>query len=212
MTGPTENQVNGSRPRASEILRALISNGATDRLTLGDIEAALGERSFGVILLVLAVLGMVPGVSLAAAIAMVPICVQMIHGADKPWLPRWLRRRSTSKADLAAVVQRGLPVLEKLERVLKPRYRALTVRTAERLVGAVCLILVLFLLPPLPIPFSNMPFALVIAVLALAIVERDGLLVAIGLGCAAAVVGGTLVVGWVAVQEALLWAAKYLGM
>lgn len=201
-----------ARPRASEILRSLISDGGNDRLTLGDIETALGERSFGVLLLVLALLGMLPGVSLAAAIAMLPLCIQMIWGASKPWLPLWLRQRAVKRADFAAIVQKILPALAKLEQLLRPRYRHLTVRTAERLVGAVCLVLVLFLLPPLPIPFSNMPFAFVIAVLALAIIERDGLLVAIGLCGGAALVGGAVVLGWVAIQEVLLLAAKYFGM
>jgi hypothetical protein len=212
MTVAPDNKTVGPRPRASDILRSLISDGAGDRLTLGAIEAALGERSFGVLLLVLALLGMLPGVSMAAAVAMVPVCVQMICGASSPWLPSWLRRRSVKRSDFAAFVQRVLPALVKLEQVLRPRYRHLTVHSAERLVGAMCLVLVLFLLPPLPIPFSNIPFALLIAVLALAIIERDGLLAAVGLCGSATLVGGTIVLGWVALEQVLLLAAKYFGM
>jgi hypothetical protein len=100
----------------------------------------------------------------------------------------------------------------KLEQVLRPRYRLLTVHGAERLVGAMCLVLVLFLLPPLPIPFSNIPFAFLIAVLSLAMIERDGLLAAVGLCGGAALVGGTVVLGWVALDQVLLLAAKYFGM
>ncbi|MGH6934535.1 MAG: exopolysaccharide biosynthesis protein [Dongiaceae bacterium] len=201
-----------SRRRTSDILRSLVANDGCERLSVRDIETALGERSFGVILLVVALFGIVPGVSMVAAIALLPICVQMILGADQPWLPAWMQARSAKRADFAAVADRFLPFLEKFEGVLRPRYRLLTEKTTERVVGAVCLVLALFLLPPLPIPFSNMPFAISIVVLALSIIERDGLLLAIGLVCGAAVIGGTLVLGWVAVHEALLWPAKYLGM
>lgn len=201
-----------NRKRTSEVLRGLATNGSNDRLSIGDIETALGERSFGIILMVLSLLGMLPGISMISAVALLPVCLQMILGAEKPWLPSWMQQRSAKRSDFAAITSRLVPHLERLEHFLRPRYRFMSERGAERLVGAVCLILALFLLPPLPIPFSNIPFAISIAILALAIIERDGLLLTVGLISAALLVGGTLILGWVALQEALLWAAKYLGM
>ena len=213
MTDRTEPDSTGDgRRRVSEVLKALFADGGRERLSIAEIESALAERSFGVMLLIVALLGLMPGVSMVAAIALLPICGQMMLGAKEPWLPGWLKQRSVGRAEFARVAGKAVPYLEKLERFLRTRYRFLTDRGAERLVGAACLILALFLLPPLPIPFSNLPFAFSIVILALSIIERDGLLTMVGLACGAFFVGGSLVLGWVAVQQALLWAAKYLGM
>jgi hypothetical protein len=58
-------------------------------------------------------------------------------------------------------------------RSLKPRLSFLTRPPFEQVIGAVCLVLATILF--LPIPFGNMPPALAICLLALAILEWDRL-------------------------------------
>ena len=70
------------------------------------------------------------------------------------------------------------------ERLLRPRLLWLTCALGERLIGAVCLFLAVVLV--LPIPFGNMLPAAAISLLALGVLERDGLWVIAGLITAAA--------------------------
>ena len=69
------------------------------------------------------------------------------------------------------------PVFRKLERVSHPRWEVLAKR--ERLLGVACLILSVIL--ALPIPFGNLLPALCLAALAFGMIQRDGVVVALGL-------------------------------
>ena len=96
-------------------------------------------------------------------------------------------------ADFAQLVRRIAPWLQRGERMLRPRLSWLARPPMEWLIGAVCLLLAIVL--TLPIPLGNILPALAISVLALAILERDGLWVLYGLGLAlvaAAVVSGVI--------------------
>jgi hypothetical protein len=87
------------------------------------------------------------------------------------------------RAHFASVVQRVAPWLARAERLLRPRLAVLARPPFEYAVGGVCLFLSLILF--LPIPMGNMPPAIAICLLSLAILERDGVWVLAGL-CATA--------------------------
>src|SRR5688500_9401857 len=59
------------RRRMSGLLRSLASDWPGERLTLGDLEGALGDRSFGVLLLALCIPALVPGVATVATVPLV---------------------------------------------------------------------------------------------------------------------------------------------
>jgi hypothetical protein len=87
-----------TRPRAerlSEIL-ARLAEPATGSVTLGDVLSAVGERSFGALLVILAipnmVAGLIPGLSILLGLPLLLVSVQLLVGAEKPWLPRRLAR------------------------------------------------------------------------------------------------------------------------
>jgi hypothetical protein len=208
--GDSQPAPNGNRRRVSEILAALAHDWPKERLTLGDVEAALGDRGFGLLLFVFALPGIVPGVAALASIPLILLALQLTLGFSKPWLPRLLANRSMARADFARMVDQTLPRLKRFERILRPRYPLFTAPAFERLIGVACLLLALLL--PLPIPFTNIPVALPVALMALAVLERDGVYALVGLFAAFLVIGLIVALGWVSVQEVLQWAGKYLGM
>jgi hypothetical protein len=201
---------NGNRRRVSEILAALAHDWPKERLTLGDIEAALGDRGFGLLMFVFALPGIVPGVAALASIPLILLALQLTLGFSRPWLPRLLANRSVARADFVGMVGQALPRVKRFERILRPRYLLLTSPAFERLIGGACLLLALLL--PLPIPFTNIPVALPIAIMALAVLERDGVYALVGLVAGFLVIGLITTLGWVSIQEVLQWAGKYLGM
>jgi hypothetical protein len=124
----------------------------------------------------------------------------MIAGQPAPVFPRRIAARSLPTRRLAAVVQRSVPVLRYLEKVIHPRWRA-HIEATKRPVGAVVVLLSATLVF-IPIPLSNMVPALVIALISLAYLEEDGVLLSIGLLAAAVV----LTVATLAVWETLVGA------
>jgi hypothetical protein len=193
--------------RTSEILEE-IARGRTARVTLGDIVERLGDRAFGVIMLIFSLpnavgLGSIPGVSTVFGLPQVIFALQMILGRSRPWLPRWLLAKSLSAADFRKLVEKSRPQLERLERTLKPRLHFLSSIWAERLLGLVFLVLAMIV--ALPIPGGNWPPAIAMALLAAGVIERDGVCVLIGLAVSAVAVVIALAV--VALGVTAVWFA-----
>jgi hypothetical protein len=118
----------------------------------------------------------------------------MIAGQPAPVFPQRIGARPLPTQRLAALVQRAVPVLTNLEKVIHPRWPT-PIEATKRLVGTVVVILSATLVF-IPIPLSNVVPALVIALISLAYVEEDGLLLLIALLAAVIVLTVELVAVW----------------
>jgi hypothetical protein len=195
--------------RVSDLLQLLSRTWPHERVSLGDVTRLLGDRGYGVLMFVLALPGAVPGLSSIAAIPLALVAVQLAIGLPRPWLPRFLAARSLSRTDFARMIERVEPYLMRVERLLRPRFVVLTGPLGERLMGVMCLVLALLLTVPI---LFNLPLIVPIALMSLALLERDGVLAAIGLIAGGLVLGAVVGLGWVSIQEGLQLAGKYLGM
>lgn len=169
--------------RLSDILAGL-ARPAEGVVTLGEFVDAVGERSFGALLALLAVpnmvAGIVPGLSMILGMPLVLLSLQLVVAARRPWLPRRLARIVIRRRDLGRIVARIDPRLRAMERALRPRLEFLTEPWAERLIGLGCFGLSLLVL--LPIPLSNGIPSLGILCFGLALLERDGIFAIAGTG------------------------------
>lgn len=194
---------NGRLP-LSAMLHALAQDDSRGRIAVGDLLAALGDRALAALLFVFAVpnvLPVPPGTSAVLGAPLVFLAAQLAFGR-RPWLPAVIARRTMTRADFAALVRRIGPWLARAERLLRPRWERLVLPPMEYIVGGVCLLLAVVLV--LPVPLGNMLPALAISLLALGILERDGVWVLAGLG--AAIVSAIVVSG---VVFAMVKAAIY---
>lgn len=200
-----------ARRRFSAILAELADDTARERISVGDILAAMGDRAFGALMLIFAlpnILPTPPGTSAILGAPLVVLTAQMTLGL-KPWLPKIIAARSMTTKDFATIVGRLMPLLVRAERLLRPRLAFLAAPPAEYAVGAVCFVLAVVLF--LPMPLGNILPALAISLAAFGILERDGVWVVAGLVCAVValtVVGGAVVAATLAfmlvVQHLLL--------
>jgi hypothetical protein len=189
----------------SAMLHALAADGSRDRIAVGDLLAAMGDRALAALLFVFAlpnVLPVPPGTSAILGAPLVLLAAQLAFGR-RPWLPAVIARRTMSRADFAAMVERVGPWLARAERLLRPRAMRLALPPIEYAIGGVCLLLALVVF--LPVPLGNMLPALAISLLALGVLERDGLWILAGLATAA--LAGVVVSG---VVFAMVKAAVFL--
>jgi len=191
---------------ASVLLQRLHDQAPRDHFDLGWLMGRLGNHSFGIIMLLLAVVAIAPGASIVAGVLLFIPAFQMIAGKAAPVFPRRIASYSLPTRHLAALVQRAVPVLRYLEKVIHPRWPT-PLEATKRLVGTVQVILSASLVF-IPIPLSNVVPALVIALISLAYVEEDGLLLLIGLLAALIV----LTVEFAVVWEAALGAKWIVGL
>ena len=129
---------------------------------------------------------------------------QMILGHAAPAFPQSIAVRPLPTSQLSALVQRAIPALQTLEKVVYPRW-PIPHQATKRLVGVVVLLLdvtVTFT----PLPLSNIIPALLIGLISLAYLQEDGLVLSVALTLAAVLLTADLL----AVQEAIRGAEWFL--
>lgn len=173
-----------TRERLSELLDRLAHEDDSERIAFGSLLESVGERAFGALILVFSILavmvGVIPGISTLLGLPLLLLSIQLAIGSPRPWLPRSVSARSLERSALARVVTTIRPRLRRFEKLLKPRLLVLTSTWAERGIGLCCLIAAVLVF--LPIPFGNLLPAVALCAFGLALMERDGVLVLLGLG------------------------------
>ncbi|MBB3268361.1 MULTISPECIES: exopolysaccharide biosynthesis protein [Azospirillum] len=167
-----------ARAPTSVVLNGVLGEAPAEHVTLDWLIGRLGLRSFGVILLLLALVGVLPGVSAMAGVLLTIVAFQMILDRPGPAFPRRIASRHVETRRLAAIIGRTVPVLRYLERFIRPRW-ATPFTATKRVVGGVVLLLGASLL--IPVPLSNLPPALLIVLIAFAYLEEDGALLCVAL-------------------------------
>jgi len=167
----------------SELLAEHVRRLEGDRVSLSDITNLLGTRSIMAWLLVLA-LPMVlpipaPSVSVLFGVPLMIVSVQLMMGYRRAWLPATPARRSIARSDYAAIVDRMLPVMQRFERVVRPRAFWLVNDWTKVPIGLICFLLATII--TLPIPLGHIAPGTAICMLALGLMERDGVLAGLGL-------------------------------
>ncbi len=187
-------------------------DGSDESLTLGQVIDSLGQAGLGLVILILTLPSLIPlpgpfGMLFGTLIALVSL--QVLSGAHRIWMPQILRRRRLSPGLVRSFVDKGVPLLQRVEGWLKPRrYLPLTGKAAR--VALAVPLLVMAIILALPIPLGNVgPCASLIA-FALGFIQRDGLAVLVGLGLSA------LTLVWTAFlilfgAAAFNWVADLLG-
>ncbi|MGL4281532.1 MAG: exopolysaccharide biosynthesis protein, partial [Albidovulum sp.] len=164
----------------SEVLTTIAGDESRDYIAVGDLLKLLGGRGRAALILLFAlpnVLPTPPGTSGILGLPLLYLSFQMMLGRV-PWLPRFIDERSMSRYSFEQMVERISAVLSRAERLLKPRWSLFFSYGAERVLGAVCLVLAAVLV--LPIPLGNMLPAFAICLIALGVLERDGVWVLSG--------------------------------
>ena len=180
MRGVLQSEHSAEKQPLSAVLRVLACDLTRERVSVGDLLSALGDRALGALMFVFAVPNVVPtppGTSSVLGVPLVFLAAQVAFGL-KPWLPGIISRRSMSREDFHLLISRIAPWLERAEKLLKPRASVLALPPMEFMVGLICLALalVLFLL----IPLGNRLPAAAISLMALGLLERDGVWILAG--------------------------------
>lgn len=168
------------KKRFSQILDAIGADERRERVSVSDLMRAMDARAVAALILLFALPNVVPtppGTSSILGLPLLYLTAQMMLG-KLPWLPAIIADRSMTRADFNAFVGRVTPLLARAERLLKPRLLFITSSLGERIIGGLCLVLAIVL--AMPIPLGNMLPAFAISLMALGVLERDGLWVMIG--------------------------------
>lgn len=154
-----------------------------ENLTVGQLVDDLHKRGHMVVSLIFATPFLLPiplpGLSTMFGAVILLAAIQMILGQD-PWLPEKWRHHVVPLNFVEKTLALLAKLLRRIEFIFKPRFLTLSAgRYANQVNGVALIILAILLALPMP-PGFNAPPAAAIILLAIGVLEQDGLAVATG--------------------------------
>ena len=179
--------------KTSILLRRATLDLQGEKIQVGFLLYRLRRRSFGGLLFFLAILSLIPGISIFAGLVMIILAAQLSLGFRSPKLPRVMSEYSLKIDHLKTILSRTAPKIERLEKYIKPRLLIFTLPPFTSVLGI--LVFCLAALVILPLPFTNLFPALAIFIISMGLLERDGLIILVGttFSILAFALGGTIV-------------------
>jgi hypothetical protein len=166
----------------SVVLRGVVDSAEGETISVGRIIEALGERAFGLVLILFSLPNSVPAVPPGVAgVFGTPVLlfgIQMMLGHKRPWLPKSFMRREISLEKFKKLIDVAEPKLQWVERFCKPRLTQLFGVVGDRAVGLFAVLVALCVL--IPFPGTNIPPSAALVIVAIAVIEEDGYLLILG--------------------------------
>lgn len=156
------------------------------KVSLRHVLDAVGERSFGTLLIVpglvaLSPLSGIPGMPSTMGLLVILISGQLLLGRRSFWMPNFILDRCISRRRFDRALDFMAKPARWIDRPLQRRLTWLTKRPGLYVV-AICCLLVAATMPPLELlPFAASAAGLAISLFALSLIARDGLLALLGI-------------------------------
>ena len=153
-------------------------------VTLDEILEIAGERTFGFLFVLLSLPSALPipapGYSTPFGIVMFLLAVQLVAGSEQPWLPEKFRKKGFEREQIQGLLRKGIPWLQKIELIAKPRLTPVcTSRLGRTVIG--CAIALMSVSMMIPIPLTNTLPAIGIFVTGFGLLDDDGAISLAGL-------------------------------
>ncbi|MCS7064082.1 MAG: exopolysaccharide biosynthesis protein [Methylacidiphilales bacterium] len=170
--------------KLSDALREILQEEEKHHLQIEDFVARLEGRGVPMMIMMIALPFCQPipllGLSTPLGLLLVILGVRVCGGWDV-WYPKSIAQRDLPVKFISLMRRYALPWAEWIERWVKPRLYLFSHHVwARRLIGLNVMGLGVLLALPLPIPFSNVIAAWPVVFLALGMIERDGIVIALG--------------------------------
>lgn len=165
---------------------AAASEAATpgDEVTLEEILALSGERTFGFLFVLLSLPSALPipapGYSIPFGIVMGLLAFQLLKGSEQPWLPEKWRSKGFDREKVKGFIKGGLPWLKRIEAISRPRLTGVCTSPLGRLIIGLAILLMSCCMM-IPIPGTNTLPAIGIFVTGFGLLDDDGAISLAGL-------------------------------
>jgi hypothetical protein len=182
----------GSDTPLEDLIQTAIDSAEDDKVTIGSLLDAFGSRSFGPLIALFALIAIIPpisgipGVPTTMAVLCALVAVQLLFGADHPWVPKFLKKLGTGREKLEKAQARGKAWMAWIDKLVRHRLAWAAEGVAQR-IAAACVILAAVAMPPLELlPFAAAAPAAAILMFGVGLMARDGLVMLIGFAATAA--------------------------
>jgi hypothetical protein len=156
-------------------------DGVAKEISVGDVLASVGRRTYGPVLLAIGLFSIspatiVPGMTWFAAFLALLISMQIALGSHHPWLPKSALDARLSRTAIRKAALGARPWARRLDAMFKPRLTFLAEPPFVNLAGWICVAAALATFPLGLIPVAPVAPGLAIVLFGIALTARDGLL------------------------------------
>lgn len=190
-------------PTLSQMLTDAAGQSSGDYITIAQLIAGIKTQALALLLILFAlpnILPSPPGTTTIFGAPLVLLTLQMALGREV-WLPRLVLDRALPRAGLLAILAKAQPYFARVERLLRPRLLMLTAPVAQRALGAMMLVLSVAIM--LPIPLANTGPSIAIILVAIGLIERDGVFILAGIAAAIGAVILVVTIYWALIALAI---------
>jgi hypothetical protein len=177
--------VNPEHQPLSESLQGILDHESTgEKLTLNLLLQQTEGRGVYLVIILLALPAVsLPGLSVLLGLMVMLLALAMAFERT-PRLPKFLGDRSLPKSAINTVLRASVRLLRLLEKMTKPRRTPWMTWRVPKSINAIIIAWLAFLLslplPPAPVPFTNLFPGYSIVLVAVAMMEEDGVLIWLG--------------------------------
>ena len=168
--------------KVSEILQNFINEQGDKPVKIGAMIHYFGDRAFGFLLLVFALICIIPlpipGIHMFLSLPLFYLCIQQFLGRREVWFPEKVLNYEIPSSALNEISLKAMPWVKKIENISKPRLEFLVQGIGYQIFGAICFYITAFL--SIPLPLTNLVPAIGISLMALGLLNRDGLALIVG--------------------------------
>jgi len=181
---------------SQELTSYCFAQQAPPYIQLADLLRITQQRIFGFLFVIIALPSALPipapGYSIPFGIVMFFLAIQLMIGAKEPWLPQRVRKYQLELPQVQQIVTKGIPWLQRLESIARPRLSYLCTSALGRVIlGSAIALMSLSMM--IPIPGTNTLPAMSIFVMGFGLQEDDGVISLMGF--VIAVIAASAVVG-----------------
>ena len=195
--GPDAPRVPAHVPTSAALAR-MIKDAPQDKVNLAWLLGYLQKRSFGFLILILALLGLVPGIAMFAGFLLAFPAIEMIL-AGEPHASPFPGQAIHFHAAYRTMVYVAYSVAEENETLIRPRWHT-PFQATKRFVGFVVLVLAATII--WPFPFGYIVPSLAVMLISFAYLEEDGILLCISILAALLSLSFTAATVWATVEAA----------
>lgn len=169
-------------PEVSDILRNFIAAHQETGVTIRDMVHYFGDRAFGFLLLVFALICIIPlpipGIHMFLSLPLFYLSIQQMAGRREIWFPEKVLNYRLPQKAISDVGTKTVPWIEKIENITERRMVFLTDPWFFRLFGAVAFYITAFI--AIPLPLTNLVPAVGVAIMSVGILVKDGFAMVVG--------------------------------
>lgn len=174
--------MNSKRRSLCGLLDRLSEETEGDKVSVRDLLAIVGPRSYGPIIVILGFaavspLTLIPGATWVIAMITLLFTGQIVLGFNRPWIPGNLLSFEFKRDHLIAGAKGIRGWAEVFDRILSPRLPFLTRKPFIRLIALMCVAAALVTFPLGFVPFGPLLPGLTILIFGIGLMARDGFVI-----------------------------------